>query len=120
MGVRYTSGKLAEEMLRKLTYIVLYKLKIPFNSKMITLTKMDLSADKSVARIYVSVIEGKEIGLEVVRKLNSARRIINRILIKSMYIKRLPEFNFVYDESLEKSVKMNRMLDELVPLGGEE
>lgn len=120
MGVRYTTGKLSEEMLRKLTHIILYKLKVSFNSKLITLTNIDLSADRSTAKVYVSVIEGKEIGLEVVKKLNEVKKIISGILLKSMYIKKLPTFYFVYDESVEKSVRMNRMLDELVPQTYEE
>ncbi len=115
MGVRYTTGKLSEEIFRKLTHIILYKLKESFNSKLITLTKIDLSADRSTAKVYISVIEGKEIGLDVVRQLNGLKKTISGILLKSMYIKRLPKFKFVYDESIEKSVKMNRMLDELVP-----
>lgn len=114
MGIRYTTGKLSEEMLRKLTYIILYKIKVPFNSKMISLTKIDLSPDKRTANVFVSVIEGKEIGLEVVKKLNSIKRVISRLLLKSMYIKKLPAFHFVYDESIEKNIRFNRLLDELV------
>ncbi len=115
MGVRYTSGKIAEEMLRKLSYIILYKLKITLNSKIISLTKVDLASDNKTAKIYVSVIEGKDVGKEVVRKLNSIKRIISKMLLKNMYLKRIPALNFVYDESIEKSVRMNKILNEIVP-----
>ncbi len=120
MGLRYTSGKLSEEILRKLSYIILYKLKVSFNSKMISLTGIKLAPDRRVAKIYVSVIEGEEVGKEVVRKLNNMKRVITNLLLKSMYIKKIPVLNFVYDESIEKSVKINKMLDELVPRVPEE
>jgi ribosome-binding factor A len=115
MGVHYTEGKLSEEIFRKMTHIILYKLKTNFNSKMVTVTQVALSRDNKTAKVYISVLEGRETGQEVVRKLNSLRRIINRMLLKSMYIKKLPIFTFVYDDSIEKSIRVNRMLDELLP-----
>ncbi|MFN7182254.1 MAG: 30S ribosome-binding factor RbfA [Planctomycetota bacterium] len=120
MGIHYTAGKISEEIMRKLSYIILYKLKVPFNSKMISITNIALSPDNKSAKVYVSVIEGKEIGDGVVKKLNNMKGVISRMLLKSMYIKKVPVLTFVYDESIERSVRMNRMLDELMPHSGDE
>jgi ribosome-binding factor A len=114
MGIGHTAEKLSEEMLRKLSYIILYKLKVELNSKMVSITKVEISPDRAFAKVYISVIEGKEIGLDVIKKLNRVKRVITRLLLKSMYIKKVPVFTFVYDDTIEKSVRLNKMLDELV------
>ncbi len=79
----------------------------------ITLTEVDISPDLKKARVYYSVIGGRENVAKAGKFLMSVRNELRRIIGKNVVIKYTPELNFVYDPSVERGMKIIEVLDEL-------
>ena len=79
----------------------------------ITLTEVDISPDLKKARVYYSVIGGRENIAKAGKFLMSIRNELRRIVGKNVVIKYTPELNFVYDPSVERGMKILEVLDEL-------
>ena len=79
----------------------------------ITLTEVDISPDLKKARVYYSVIGGREMVAKAGKFLMSIRNELRRIVGKNVVIKYTPELNFVYDPSVERGMKILEALDEL-------
>ncbi len=79
----------------------------------ITLTEVDISPDLKKARVYYSVIGGREMIAKAGKFLMSIRNELRRIVGKNVVIKYTPELNFIYDPSVERGMKILEALDEL-------
>lgn len=78
----------------------------------VTLTSIKLSDDLRNAKVFVSVLgeNKKDTALE---GLNSASNYIRKEIGKRIRIRYTPELVFKIDESIEQSMRINRILEEL-------
>lgn len=91
---------------------LLREIKDPRISKMLSIVKIDVSGDMSYANVYVSAIEGFEKTEESVKVLNkSSRGYIRRELGLRMKLRKVPEFRFIADNSIENSAQISRIID---------
>ena len=74
----------------------------------ITLTEADVSPDLKRARIYYSVLGGRE-----AKFLMSKRGELRRMLGKNVVLKYTPELEFAYDPSIERGMKILSLMDEI-------
>ena len=74
-----------------------------------TVTDIKMSNDYQYARVYVSFLGTKnpEKNLEA---LNKARGFVRTSLSKKMDIWKIPQIQFIIDDSFEKADKINRVL----------
>ena len=79
----------------------------------ITLTEVDISPDLKKARVYYSVIGGREMIAKAGKFLMSVRNELRKIVGKNVVIKYTPELHFVYDPSVERGMKILEAIDEL-------
>ena len=77
----------------------------------ITLTEADVSPDLKRARIYYSVIGGREDA--AAKFLMSKRGELRRMLGKNVVLKYTPELEFAYDPSIERGMKILSLMDEI-------
>ena len=88
-------------MIRKeISQILLEELKDP-RIGFVTVTKVALSDDLRIAKVYYSVFGGEQDKEASYEGLESARGYIKRELGKRVRLKYMPEITFMFDDSLE-------------------
>ena len=103
-------GRATSDIKRELSDL-LRELKDPRVSKLLSIVKVDLSADISYATVYVSAIEGYDKTVESVKGLKSAAGYIRRELGLRLKLRKTPELRFVADDSIEHSAHIARIID---------
>jgi ribosome-binding factor A len=81
----------------------------------VTVTGVKTSADLRQARVYVSVLGSEGKRRESLAGLASAHGVLQARLARELRLKRTPQLAFEYDPSVERGVRMSRLIDELAP-----
>ena len=78
----------------------------------VTITAVSITNDLSFAKVYVTVLkdEKKE---ETIKALNNASKFIEMELSKRVDIRKMPELKFVYDESIEYSNNIEKIIERI-------
>src|SRR3954452_21425955 len=99
---------------------------------LITVTGVDTASDLRHATVYISVLgSGRKqrasmLGLEGAPRVLQARRargprleaahgVVQARLARELRLKRTPQLTFEYDPTVERGVRMTRLIDELAP-----
>ncbi len=102
------------EEVRKVISEIIRELKDPRLSYMTTITAAEVTNDLKHAKIHTSVYEKDEEARKAsVDALNHAKGFIARELGRRMQIRRLPALKFVLDTSIEYSVHIGKVLNDL-------
>ena len=107
-------NRASEDVMRELSDII-RTLKDPRVSGMLSVVKVDLSADYSYCTVYISSLEGEEAAQKAVLGLTSAAGFIRREIGIRLRLRRTPEFTFVADSGIEHSAVIHRILREIIP-----
>lgn len=79
----------------------------------ITITDVTMTNDLSIAKIYVTFL-GQQARIDAgMKALERSKGFIRSMLAKRMTIRKVPQLIFVYDESLERGNKIERIIKEL-------
>ena len=79
----------------------------------VTVTGVEMSPDLRVAHVYVSVLgEGEDVE-QSLASLRRAAGFFRRELGTSLSLRYLPELNFRQDDTLERGLRIDRLLDSL-------
>ncbi|MBE6885791.1 MAG: 30S ribosome-binding factor RbfA [Oscillospiraceae bacterium] len=105
----FKQNRAAEDMKREI-YDIMRSLKDPRITGLLSIVKLDLSADYSLARVYISSIEGMEQTKSAVAGLNSAAGYVRREINHRMKLRRSPEIKFIADDSIAQSAEISRIL----------
>lgn len=84
-----------------------------------TVTRVKVTNDLRLARVYVSVLDRKGPQERVERFFTRHARFIRRILGTQLTSKSVPELRFHYDSSFEEAEKVNRLLTQIKNSGPE-
>lgn len=103
-------GRATADVQRELADL-LREVKDPRVSKLLSIIKIDLSADLSYAAVYVSAIEGYEKTVESVKGLKNAAGYLRRELGARLKLRKTPELRFIADNSIEHSAHIARIID---------
>ncbi|NLM62925.1 MAG: 30S ribosome-binding factor RbfA [Mollicutes bacterium] len=104
-------NRLSNSLLKQISYILATEIKDK-NIQFVTVTDVKLSSDLSYAKVYVTVLEDDK-REEILKSLNNARGFIRTKLADYIEIRHLPELTFVYDESIEYGMKIEKIINEL-------
>jgi ribosome-binding factor A len=81
----------------------------------VTVTGVKTSSDLRHARVYVSVL-GDEAAREAsLEGLRSAHGFLQALIATELRLKHTPTLTFAYDESIERGMRITRMLDRSRP-----
>ena len=97
---------------RELGRIIQQELSDP-RLQFVTITEVDVSRDLRNARIRFSVLGEKDRVQAAQKGLEGARGMIRKLLGQSMSIRHTPELFFIYDQSVEMSVRIEETLKEI-------
>ncbi|SRR6266849_1685846 len=80
----------------------------------VTVTGVETSADLRHARVFVSVLGSEQKRTATLAALTAAHGILQAHLARELRMKRTPQLTFEYDPSVERGVRMSKLIDELV------
>jgi ribosome-binding factor A len=78
----------------------------------VTLTSVDTSSDLRHARVYVSVLGSDAERAETMAGLASAHGLFQQAIGRELRMKRTPTLQFVFDESIDRGMRISELLDE--------
>lgn len=80
---------------------------------MITFTSVRLSRDLRYATIYYSFLGDESMKESVYEFLDRSKKHIRSAVGSNMHVRRIPEFTFKFDPSVEEGMKIERLLNEI-------
>ncbi len=81
----------------------------------VTVTAVRTTADLRNATVYVSVLGSERRREKTLAGLEAAHGVLQARLARELRLKRTPQLAFEYDPSVERGVRMTRLIDELAP-----
>jgi ribosome-binding factor A len=78
----------------------------------VTVTAVETSPDLRHARVFVSVLGGEDERRTTLEGLASSHGFLQAGLAQELRLKRTPTLEFVYDESVDRGMKINELLEE--------
>jgi ribosome-binding factor A len=81
----------------------------------VTVTGVETSPDLRHARVFVSVLGSERKRTQTIAGLQAAHSVLQARVARELRLKRTPQLSFEYDPSVERGVRMTKLIDELVP-----
>jgi ribosome-binding factor A len=81
----------------------------------VTVTGVETSTDLRYATVYVSVLGSERKRETSLHGLAHARGILQRRVNQELHLKRTPQLSFEYDPTVERGVRLAKLIDELAP-----
>ena len=79
----------------------------------LTITRVDVTSDLQNARVYYTTLGDEQARKQTRRALGRATPFLRRQLGNRLRLRRIPELQFFYDESIERLDRVERILQEL-------
>jgi ribosome-binding factor A len=105
--------RVADQIQRELAEIIRAELKDP-RVGMITLTSVEVSPDLAHAKVYFTTLADDPQRDEVFKGLKRASGFLRSELGHRVKVHNTPELHFIYDESVERGVRLSRLIDDAV------
>jgi ribosome-binding factor A len=78
----------------------------------VTVTSVETSPDLRQARVYVSVLGNDAERADTLAGLGSAHGLLQQAIARELRMKRTPTLRFVFDESIDRGMRISELLDE--------
>jgi ribosome-binding factor A len=82
---------------------------------LVTVTGVSVSPDLREATVYVSVLGNEKKRERTLAGLDSAHAVVQARIARELRLKRTPHLTFEYDPTVERGVRMSRLIDEVAP-----
>lgn len=82
----------------------------------VTVTGVEASPDLRSARVHVTVLGSGRQRERTLAALEAARGVLQAQLNRELRLKRTPRLTFAYDPTVERGVRMSRLIDEVAPV----
>ena len=108
------TDRLNAEFKKEIYEIISRRLKNPLVTEMFSILRVDCTKDLSHAKVYVSVFStSDEKRAATFDAIKADAKKIRQELSRSMHIRTVPELDFLLDDSMEYSAKMDKIFSEL-------
>lgn len=111
--------RINEEYRKELSQIINYELKNPNATGLISVTRVKVTNDLKFAKVYVSILNSKNLK-ETLEALKKSAGFIRSQLARRINLRNTPEIIFEIDDSLEYGAKIDSILKEIMPKNEEE
>ena len=81
----------------------------------VTVTGVHTSSDLRQATVYVSVLGPERKREATLDGLNSSHGVLQAAINRELRLKRTPQLAFEYDPTVERGMRLSRLIDELAP-----
>jgi ribosome-binding factor A len=82
---------------------------------LVTVTAVETAPDLQHATVFVSVLGSSRKRRASLQGLEAAHGVLQSRLARELRLKRTPQLAFEYDPTVERGVRMTRLIDELAP-----
>ncbi len=112
-------GRIDEQYRKEISQILNYELKNPNVTGLISVTKVKVTNDLKFAKVYVSILNSKNLK-DTLAGLKKSAGFIRSELAKRVNLRNTPEIIFELDDSLEYGARIDNILKEIMPKKEEE
>lgn len=105
--------RINDEILREISEIIRSEVKDPRIQAMTTVIRVDTTQDLKFCKVYVSVFGNDEEKKNVMQGLKNAGGFIRHLIAERVNLRNTPELIFKLDDSVEYSIKMTKLIDEI-------
>lgn len=106
------ANRVGEQMKKELGDIISRKLKDP-RIGFLTVTDVRVSGDLQIAKVYISVLGGEKKKEEALKGLEKAKGFIRSEISDRIRLRKTPELEFEFDESIEYGNRIETLIHEL-------
>jgi ribosome-binding factor A len=107
------SRRIAEQVQRELSDIIRLDLKDP-RVGMLTIIDVEVSHDQSHAKVFFTLLGDQQAVTDTIRGLQHAAGFLRSELAHRMKLRVVPQLQFKYDESVERGMRLSRLIDDAV------
>jgi ribosome-binding factor A len=107
--------RVAEQIRRDVSDLIRLELKDP-RVGMISLTKVEVSADYAHAKVFFSTLDGNERLPEILEGLEKASGFLRRELGKRISLHMTPRLHFIFDASLERGAELSELIRQAISI----
>ncbi len=111
MSIR--TEKVGQEIKHKLNTAMSKDLSEISGLGLVTISKVIMSPDLKLAKIYLSFLGNIEPVEKCLDKINNKKRHIRYILAKHIILKYMPDLMFFHDDTIEYADKVQKLLNEI-------
>lgn len=104
--------RIAEEIKKVLSSLLLTDLKDSRIDEFASINHVELTNDLSLAKVYVSAFD-EEKRESTIEGLTSAKGFIKREVSNKLQLRAMPDFEFINDDSIEKTFEFMELLDSI-------
>jgi ribosome-binding factor A len=105
--------RVAEQIQRELADLIRLEVKDP-RVGMVTLTGVEVSADYAHAKVFFTSLGSGEQITAATAGLNHAAGFLRHELSHRIKLRGIPQLHFIYDESVERGMRLSQLIDEAV------
>lgn len=107
-------SRVNSEIQRAVAEIINNKLRNPnLDGYIISVVDVDTAPDLSAARVYISVLSTNETKTLVLSEIMRSKSYIKKELMHMVRLRRVPELEFVLDDTYEKSQRILGLFDQI-------
>ena len=106
-------ARIADQIQRSLAELIRLEVRDP-RVGLVTLTGVELSRDQSHAKVFFTVLGSPAQAEDAAAGLARAAGFLRTELAHRLTTRKVPELHFEYDESVERGVRLSRLIDEAV------
>jgi len=108
-------ARIADQIQRELAEVIRLELRDPrVGTSMVTLTGVDVSRDGSHAKVFFTVLGAESVAAETREGLQRAAGFLRTQLAHRLTSYSVPELHFEHDESVERGMRLSKLIDEAV------
>ena len=106
--------RVAQQMRREVASILERDLRDPrLQDRWVSVTDVEVTPDLSMARIYVSMLEGGPTREQALEALQNAAGFVRHALAPRLGLREMPEIRFLLDTSIERGARVEEILRKL-------
>jgi ribosome-binding factor A len=108
------ADRVSEEMKKQISVIIRDEIRDPRIPLLVSVTGVKTSRDLSHATIYISIYGTVEEKTECMTALKGASAFIRREVSQRMSLRISPELTFLADDTIEKGIRISKLIDEAI------
>ncbi len=104
--------KVAEEIKHRLNSVMTKDLS-DLNAGLITISRVIMSPDLKLAKVYISFLGNKEPADKLIERINYRKPHIRYMLGRQLTMKYTPDLIFFFDDTMEYADRINKLLNDV-------
>lgn len=105
--------RINDEIFKEIAMIIRSEVKDPRIGAMTSVIRVDTTQDLKYCKVYVSVLGNEDEKKKVMEGLKNANGFIRHLIAERVNLRITPELIFKLDDSVEYSIRMNQLINEI-------